>query len=61
MVDLATSKKEHVKAIYDEYSSTFDEAVGQLMTWWVRLLLREISVLDNPVCLDVGQESRLLS
>ena len=43
-----------MKAIWDEFSASFDEVAGQLMTGYTRLLLREISIPENPVCLDVG-------
>ncbi len=54
MVDGAASKKEKVKATFDEISASFDEVAGQPMTGFTRLLLREISIPKNPVCLDVG-------
>ena len=54
MVDYATLKKEKVKATFDEFSASFDEVAGQPMTVFTRLLLREISLPENPVCLDVG-------
>ncbi len=54
MVDGVASKKEKVKATFDEISASFDEVAGQPMTGFTRLLLREISIPENPVCLDVG-------
>ncbi len=54
MADDDTKKKEKVKAAFDELSASFDERAGQPMTGFTRLLLREISIPENPVCLDVG-------
>ena len=47
-------QKENEKAIFDQLSSTFNEAAGQPMTVFTHLLLREIHIPENPVCLDVG-------
>jgi ubiquinone/menaquinone biosynthesis C-methylase UbiE len=49
-----TVKKEKVKATFDEFSANFNEVAGQPMLAFTRLLLREISIPENPVCLDVG-------
>ncbi len=54
MVDDDMSKKEKVRVIYDEFSASFDDVAGHPMTDSIRLLLREISIPENPVCLDVG-------
>ena len=54
MVDADPLKKGALKDAFDELSASFDEVAGQPMTRFSRLLLREIDVPDNPVCLDVG-------
>jgi ubiquinone/menaquinone biosynthesis C-methylase UbiE len=48
------SRKDKVAALWDEFSGSFDEVAGRLMTAYARLLLREIVMPGNPVCLDVG-------
>ncbi len=54
MANQDSQQKEKVKAIFDQFSSTFDAVAGQPMTIFTHLLLREISIPKNPVCLDVG-------
>jgi ubiquinone/menaquinone biosynthesis C-methylase UbiE len=54
MVGAVSFKKEKLKNAFDELSATFNEVAGQPMARFTRLLLREISLPDNPVCLDVG-------
>jgi ubiquinone/menaquinone biosynthesis C-methylase UbiE len=54
MVDDGASKKEKVKATFDDFSASFDEVAGKAMLAFTRLLLKEINIPENPVCLDVG-------
>lgn len=54
MVGAVSLKKGKLKDAFDELSAGFDEVAGQPMARFARLLLREIGMPDNPVCLDVG-------
>jgi ubiquinone/menaquinone biosynthesis C-methylase UbiE len=54
MIQDTTPKKEKVKTAVDELSKTYDELAGKAMSWSTQFLLREISLPENPVCLDVG-------
>ena len=54
MVDDVPLKKEKVMAAFDEVSNTFDQVAGQPMLMCTKLLLKEINIPENPVCLDIG-------
>ena len=54
MPDVGSLKKVKLKDAYDELSASFDDVAGPSMTRFTRLLLREISIPEKPVCLDVG-------
>ena len=54
MVDDVLGKKEKVVAAFDEFSTSFHQVAGQPMLRFIKLLLKEINIPKNPVCLDVG-------
>ena len=54
MVDDVSGKKKKVVAAFDELSDSFDQISGQPMLRFTKLLLKEINLPKNPVCLDIG-------
>lgn len=54
MVKQDYSSKEKITKLFDDRSSTFDKSTGRAMEMLTRILLREISIPENPVCLDIG-------
>ena len=54
MADDVSVKKEKVIAAFDEFSTSFDQVAGPPMLGYTKLLLKEINLPENPVCLDIG-------
>ena len=54
MVEQYNSSKDKITKLFDDRSSTFDKSTGRAMKMLTRILLREINILKNPVCLDIG-------
>ena len=57
MVDDVSGKKKKVVAAFDELSDSFDQISGQPMLRFTKLLLQEINLPKNPVCLAMRARS----
>ena len=61
MAEEDSSKKDYITKLFDDRSSVFDKSTGKSMEMLTKLLLREINIPDNPVCLDIGSGTGISS
>lgn len=46
--------KRRVEGAFDSFAETYDNIIGQIMTFFADLLIRDLQIPENPIVLDVG-------
>ncbi len=54
MIDQGKTQKNKYKQIFNSQATIYDEAVGNRMIYTSNLLLKEITIPEKPVCLDIA-------